>query len=180
LRAWRNAWPWFDIADDLEMEIFSKIRPGAVVGNDFAAGVRLHLGHPFFIGLLNALLEIIIALCEVGGVIGVHFREFILNSFRYAQTVFRIEPVVWIAEGMDVAFSARHHAGGNFQNPGITRRVEIAWRAHLDFGVRGLRDQRWKPADFKFQADHNEQIGVAKFQKKTGLGFDEVWILVAA
>src|SRR5262249_15208240 len=50
----------------------------------------------------------------------------------------------------------------------------------LDFRIGGLSDERRKPADLKFEANDHQKIGLPEFQKKAGLGFDEVRVLVAA
>src|SRR2546428_6831370 len=55
LRARRNAGARFDVTHDIEAEVFGEIGPGAVIGDDLAPGVRLHLGKPLFTGLFEAL-----------------------------------------------------------------------------------------------------------------------------
>jgi excinuclease ABC C subunit len=60
------------------------------------------------------------------------------------------------------------------------RGIEIADCACLHLRIAALRDQRWKPADLQLQTDDDEQIGLPEFQEKTGLGFDEVRVLVTA
>src|SRR4029077_4434297 len=57
LRTGGNAWARLDIADDIEAEVFRKIRPGAVLSDNFAASVGLHLRQPLFVGLLEPLFE---------------------------------------------------------------------------------------------------------------------------
>src|SRR5204863_213864 len=80
----------------------------------------------FFIGLLEALLERIVTLGEISGVARAHFRELILNAFGDAQAVFGIEPVVRIAERVNVAFGTGHLAGGNLENLGEAGSVKVA------------------------------------------------------
>ena len=105
-----------DVADNLDMKVFGEIGPGAMIGDDLASGVGLHLREPLVIGLPNALLEVVVALGEVGRVIGSHFREFILDSLSDAQTIFGIEPIMRIPEGMDVTLGSSDYPCGNFQN----------------------------------------------------------------
>src|SRR6266849_11067680 len=180
LRARRNAGARLHVANHVEVEMLGEIRPGAVIGDDFAAGVRFHVGEPFLVRLLEALLEIGVALPEIRGVVGTHLAELVGNALGDAQAVFGIEPIVRIAEGVDVAFGASDHARGNFKNFGETRSVEIARSADLDFGIRGLRDQRRQPADFELETDNNEEVGALELEEETGLGVNEVGILIAA
>src|SRR6266511_3631586 len=56
----------------------------------------------------------------------------------------------------------------------------MAGRADLDFRIGGLSDERRKPADLEFETNDHQEIGLPEFQKKAGLGFDEVRVLVAA
>src|SRR5262245_16417239 len=59
------------------------------------------------------------------------------------------------------------------------RKDEIDGRADMDFRIGGLRDERRKPADLKIEANDHQKIGLPEFQKKAGLGFNEVRVLVA-
>src|SRR5260370_41531831 len=43
----------------------------------------------------------------------------------------------------------------------------------------GVADERRKAADFELESNDNKKISVPEFQKKAGLGFDEMRILVA-
>ncbi len=134
-----------------------------MIGNDLAAGVRLHFSKPLFIGLFDALLEIVIPLGEVSGIVGPHFGQFVLDSFGDAQTVLRIEPIVRVAQRMDVPFGAGDDARGNFENPCEAGSVEVARCSDLNSRIGGLAYQRRKPADFQLESDNDEQIGVPKF-----------------
>src|SRR5882724_5828517 len=180
LRAGRNSGSRFDVADNIEAEVFREVGPRAVIGDDFAAGVGFHLRKPLLIGLLQTLLKTGIALREISRVAGAHFTEFVGYAFGDAQTVFRIEPVVRISEWVDVAFGASDLASGNFKNFRITRGIQITGSSNLDFRIGGLRDERRKPADFEFETDDDEQVRSAQLQKKAGLRFDEVRVLIAA
>src|SRR5260370_6866047 len=91
-----------------------------------------------------------------------------------------MEPIVRIAERMDVAFRAGRLAGGNFENFGKTGRIKVARRANLNLRIGGLADERRKPADFQLESDYDQKVGVAEFQKEAGLGFNEMRVLVAA
>src|SRR5216683_370924 len=180
LRTRRDARAGLDVTDHVEVEMLGEIRPGAVIGDDFTAGVGFHVGEPFLIGLFEPLFEIGVALCEIRGIVGTHLAELVGNALGDAQAVFGIEPIVRIAEGVDVAFGASDHARGNFKNFGETRSVEIARSADLDFGICGLRDQRRQPADFELETDNNEEVGALELEEETGLGVNEVGILIAA
>src|ERR1700674_1364276 len=123
LRTRGNAGARFDIADDIQAEMVSEIRPRAMVGDDLAPGVGLHLRQPLLIGLLEPLFERGVPLRKIGGVIRMHLAEFVLNALCDAQTVFRIEPVVRIAKRVDIAFGTRHLSRWNLENPGETRGI---------------------------------------------------------
>src|SRR6202140_1635633 len=102
------------------------------------------------------------------------------NPFGEPQLVFGIEPVVVISERVPVAFGARDLAGGDLENFGEARSVEVAGGPDLNFGIGGLVDERRQPADFKLKADNNEEVGALELEQKTGLGVDKVRILIAA
>jgi len=42
-----------------------------------------------------------------------------------------------------------------------------------------LGDERGQPADFQLKSDDDEQVGALEFEEETGLGIDEVRILIA-
>src|ERR1700687_3661341 len=160
--------------------MFGEIGPGTVVGDNFAAGVRFHLRLPLFVGLFEAFFKRFVALGEIVGVGRTHFAELVLDSFSDAQAVIGIEPIMRIAEGMDIPFGASNLAGGQLQNSGEARSVEIAGAAYLNAGVAGLSDQRRKPADFEFESDDDQELRLRQLQKKTGLRIDVMRILITA
>ena len=180
LGAGGNAGARLDVARDVEVEVAGEIGPGAVVGDDLAAGVGVHLGFPLLRGLVQALLERGVTLGEIVRVGRTHLGELVLDALSDAESVFRVEPVMGIALGMDVAFGAGDDASGNFEDAGEARGVEIALRAGLDARIAGLGDERRQPSDFQLEADDDEKVGFAELEEKTGLGFDEVRILIAA
>src|SRR5262249_40087766 len=102
-----------EIANDVENEIFRKIWPRAMVRDDLAAGIGLHLFEPFLIGLLKMLLERRVALRKVGGISWAHLAEFVPNTFGDAQAILRVEPIVRIAERVNITFGAGHLASGH-------------------------------------------------------------------
>src|SRR5262249_20047494 len=106
-------------------------------------------------------------------------RELAGNALGDAATVIGIEPIMRIAKRVNVAFGARYLALGNLEDLGKLRCIEIAVTARLDSSIAALRDQRRQPADFKIQANADQQIGVAQLEEKAGLGLNEVRILVA-
>src|SRR6266403_1070917 len=69
------------IPDNIEVEMFGEVGPGAVVGNDFAAGVGLHGLEPFLVGLLEAPFEVGVALFKISGVAGTHLAELVGDAF---------------------------------------------------------------------------------------------------
>src|SRR5262245_34406011 len=113
LRARRNSGARLDIANDVEIEMSRKIRPRAMVRDDLAAGIGLHLFEPFLIGLLKMLLERRVALRKVGGVSRAHLAEFVPNPFGDAQAILRVEPIVRIALRVNITFGAGHLATGD-------------------------------------------------------------------
>src|ERR1700737_4906767 len=160
--------------------MFGEIGPGTVVGDNFAAGVRFHLRLPLFVGLFEAFFKGFVAFGEIVGVGRTHFAELVLDSFSDAQAVIGIKPIMRIAEGMDIPFGTSNLAGGQLQNSGEARSVEITGTAYLNAGVAGLSDQRRKPADFEFETDDDKELRLGKFKKKAGLGINVVWILISA
>src|SRR5260370_38041507 len=81
---------------------------------------------------------------------------------------------------MDVAFRAGDLAGGEFQDSCKSRGVKITRRADLNPRIAGLCDERRQPADFEFEADDDEQLGLGELQKKAGLGIDKMRVLITA
>src|SRR5437899_8145128 len=146
-----DARAWFDITHNIKAKVFGEVRPGAVIGNNLAPGIRFHVGEPLFVSLLDALFERSIALFEISGIPRPHFREFVLNPFGNAQAIFGIEPIVRVAEGMDVALGAGDDAGGNLENFGKARSVKVACGADLNLRIGGLADEGRKPADFQLE-----------------------------
>src|SRR5713101_5500706 len=96
--------------------MLGEIGPRAVIGDDFAADVGLHLRLPLLVGLLEALLKGIIALGKIGGIIGAHLAELVLDALGDAQAVVRVQPVVRVPERMNVAFRAGYMASGDFED----------------------------------------------------------------
>src|SRR6185295_265426 len=113
LWARRNSGARLDIADDVEIEMFDKIWPRAMVRYDLAAGIGFHRFEPFLIGLLETLLKRRVALRKVGSISGAHLAEFGLNPLGDAQTILRVEPIVRIALRMNITFGATHLASGH-------------------------------------------------------------------
>src|SRR6266853_1146675 len=163
LRARGDAGAGLDVSHDIEAKVFGEIGPGAVIGDDLAAGVGLHLREPFFIGLLEALLKGIVALGEIGGVARAHFGKFVAHAVGDAQAVLGIKPIVRVAERVDVTLGTGHLSGGNLEDFGKAGSVKVARRAKLNLRIGGLADERRKPADFQLESDDDEKIGMTKF-----------------
>src|SRR5260370_9566590 len=116
---------------------------------------------------------------KISGNIGALVGGLALDDFGDAQAVIRVQPVVRVSEWMNVAFGASYLAGGNFENSGKAGSVKVARRANLNLRIGGLADERRKPSDFEFESNDNKKFTVQEIQKKAGLGFDEMRILVA-
>src|SRR6185295_18422588 len=97
-----------------------------------------------------------------------------------AHRVGGIEPVVRIAERVDVAHGAVHRAAGAVEDVHALRDVEIAGGARQDLAVPALVEQRRQPADLQVEADHFQQVGVPEQQQETRLGLDKVRVLIPA
>ena len=80
---------------------------------------------------------------------------------------------------MNVAHGAADRSLRLLQNLGELGGVEITRRRRLDLGIAALRDQRRQPPNLKVESDDDEQVGMAQFQKKAGLGLDKMRVLIA-
>src|SRR5712692_7140158 len=139
-RAGWNARTRLHIVHYVQAEALRQVGPRAMVGDHLAAAVGFHLRLPALLGLLQPLREGVIALLEVRRVRRPHLRELHLDAARDPQAVFGIEPVVRVAERVDVAHRARHLARGNLQDFGELRSVQISRRARaLDARIARLR-----------------------------------------
>src|SRR5438445_6798989 len=150
-----------------------------MVSHHFAPSVGRHLRHPLFIGIGQTFLEILLALLEVCLVSGIERAELGSDALRDSAAIIRIQPIVRIAHGMDVTFSAGYVSPWNFKNFGELRSIEVSLSTGLYLAVAALGDQGRKPADFQFQADQDQEVGITKLEQKTGLGLHEVRVLVA-
>src|SRR5437879_3402523 len=105
-----------DVTDHVEAEVLGEVWPGFVVADHFAAAVGLHFVVPFLFGGGEALVEISVALLEIGGLAGLHLGELIGDAFGDATAVIWVEPVMGITQRMHVALGARDQAGGLFHD----------------------------------------------------------------
>ena len=62
--------PRLDVADHVQPKMLGKVGKRIVIGHDLAPAIRLHLRVPLLLGRGQALVEILKALLEVGGVGG--------------------------------------------------------------------------------------------------------------
>ena len=69
--------------------------------------IRSHLIVPDFLCRGQPLVKILEPLLEVRGVLRIQFSQFIGDPMRHSAAIIGIEPVMRIAERMDVAHGAR-------------------------------------------------------------------------
>src|SRR5438876_11266957 len=151
-----------------------------MISDHFAPAKRLHFRIPLLLSRRQPFVKILKALLEVSGVAGIHFAKLGSNSFGDAPPIVWIEPVVRVPEGTHVAHGACNRSGGNIENFGELRGIEIARRSLLNPGISTLRNERRQPTDFQLQTDHDQQVSLAQLEQKAWLGLDEVRILIAS
>src|SRR5207237_9400488 len=132
---------------------------------------------PAFVRVVDAQLECVQPLREVGSVSGTQLRELPLDLDGDANGVRGIEPVVRIAERMHVAHRTIDGAGGTIEDRDARRDMELAGLSGTNAVVAALIEERRKPADLELEPDDFEQIGVAEQQQVARLRLDEVRIL---
>src|SRR6185295_13746342 len=115
---------------------------------------------PALLRRVEPRVEVGQSLIEIRPVARPKLAELLADRLRDAPAVFRIEPVMRIAERMDVAHRARDLTGRNLENRGGERRVEVAFAARLDLLVAALLHQRRQPPDLELASDDDEQIGL--------------------
>src|SRR5262249_10018361 len=92
-RCGRNPRPRLDVTFNVKPEMFSKVRPGAMIGDHFSPAVWGHRCQPFLVGFSQTLFKVLLALLEVGGVAGIQFRKLAGNALGDATAIIGIEPV---------------------------------------------------------------------------------------
>ena len=85
-----------------------------------------------------------------------------------------------VAQGVDIPHRPRDGAGGNLENRGAQRRVQITLRARLDLRVAALLDERRQPADLELASDRYQQVRFLKLEDEARLRLDEMRILIAS
>src|SRR5262249_52783279 len=90
------------------------------------------------------------------------------------------EPVVRVAERVDVAHRAGELSLRDLEDLGVERRVEITFGPHLDLAVPALLNQGRQPADLELATDDDQYVGFLQLQDEARFRLDEVRILVAA
>ena len=177
----RDARLRLDVPDDVQAEALAEVRPGAMVRDDLEALVRRHRRVPALLaprpGACRSRRSAPGSSAASAGRSSDELRRIGLGD---APAVVRIQPVVRVAEGMDVAHGAGHLARRDVEDLGRRGGVEVAVGAGLDLRVAALLDERREPADLELAPDHDEQVGLRELQDEAGLGLDEVGILVAA
>src|SRR5215470_3941399 len=101
-------------------------------GHEFCPLVRGQGGVPPLLAGREARVEIAVALREVRGIRGRELTEFVSDRLRDPPPVARLEPVVGVAERMDVAHRPRDLPRRELENLYIQRGVEIPVRAKLN------------------------------------------------
>ena len=132
-----------------------------MVGDNLAPVVGLHFCIPLVFGCGKTFVKVLKALLIVGGIRGVEIAQLPGDTFGDAAAVFRIEPIVGIAEGVNVSHGAGHGTGRYVKDFGKLRSVQITGRANLDAGIAALVDERGEPSDLQLQAYHDQQIRLA-------------------
>src|SRR5205807_1634944 len=85
--------------------------------------------------------------------------KFVGNPFGDAASVLRIEPIVRVAERVNVAHGAAYRTAWLFEDLRELRGVKITDGCRLNLGIAALRDQRRQPSDLEIEADADEQRG---------------------
>jgi len=150
----------------------------AVVSGHFRALVGRHHRQPPLLGRVEARIEIGQPLLEVRAVVRPELRQFFGDRFRDALPVFRIRPVVRVAERVHVAHRTRDVSTRDLENLSGQGRVEIPLSARLNLAVSALLLERREPPDLQLAADQHQQVGSLELQDEAGFGLDEVRILV--
>ena len=86
-------------------------------------------------------------------------REFLENFPADNLAVLRIQPIMRIAERVNIPFGARDLPGRYFKNSGLKRRIQITVRPHLNFRVAALLNQWRQPTDLEIPADKDKDVG---------------------
>ena len=87
---------------------------------------------------------------------------------------------MWVAQRVHIPHRPGDLPGRDVQNTRPQRRVEVAAGPDLDSGISTLTDERWQPANLQVSSNSNQQICAVQLEYQTGLGLDEVRILIAA
>ncbi len=168
-----------DVAGGDELEVLEEVGPGVVVRHDFRAGVRPERRLPALLALGQLRFEG----GEVGGVGRgpgrVELRQARRDRPRDDAAVLGVEPVVRVAERVDVAHGARDGARGALEDVAPGRGVEVARAARPDLVVAALVDQRRQVADLELEAGDDEEVRLRELEDERRLGLDEVRVLVA-
>ena len=147
-----------------------------MIGHDLRALVGSHRGQPALLAVGDPLLEVLLMLREVGGVARADGGELALDLLGDALPVLGVEPVVRVSGWVHVAHGPGDLAGGDLQDTGGERRVEVAIAARLDARVAALGDERRQPPDLQLPAHGNEQVGLVQLQDEARLGLHEMRI----
>src|SRR4029077_11814469 len=112
----------------------------------------------------ETLVEIGVALREVRLVVWRELTQLVADRLRYLPAVVRIEPVVRVAAGMNVAHRAGDLPGRNLENLDVLRCIQVSAGARLNLGVPAARDERRKPSDLELSTDSDQEVGAAHLE----------------
>src|SRR5439155_23226222 len=99
------------------------------------------------------------------------------NFARDDLSILWIQPVMRVAQRVNIALRPGDLARRHFEDPGLERRIEIPIRADLDLSIATLLDERWQPPDLEVASDQNQDVGLLKFEDEARFCFHEVRIL---
>ena len=111
--------------------------------------------------------------------VGVELLETAADVAGDDPAVVWIEPVVRVAQRVDIAHGPADLAGGDFEGDNPFGGIQMARRSDVDFGIaRPLQNQPFI-ADFHLQADADPQVRFLGLEHVAGLGGDEMRVLFA-
>jgi hypothetical protein len=109
----------------------------------------------------------------------IELRELLFEQARHAPAIFRVEPVVWIAERMHIALTAVDVPLRDVEHRHGFRDVDVARRPEFDLRVSRTVQQQRHPADLEIETDKRPDVGIAQLKHEARLRLDEVRVLIA-
>jgi hypothetical protein len=148
--------------------------------HDLGPFIRGHQRVPPFLAGGKATVEIGISLGEVRSAGGRELAQLVADRLRNTPPVARLEPVVRIAERMNVPHRARDLPCRNFQNFHIQRCIQIPIGPRLNLAVAAARQQRWEPPNLQLASNDDQDIGLAHRENEARFRIDKVRVLISA